>query len=459
MAAFQGFRQTTKLETGNGLRLDPRLLLSSRLTQLTQGELESAIQEELNENPALERLVDSVDVLTDDMIMRSVAPNELRPSSEDQEFRRSLPQDGNDTEWLDFAGSVTSLTDHLAAQLLSSLPKELEALGLYVVESLDNKGYLSMPAEEIALETGHSYEEVEGIIAKLQKCHPAGVGANDVRECLMLQLQDAVSVEQRLARAILRSYMDEFLNRKSMRIARKFKVMPEVVEAAFGEILALDPFPGESFAPSASEGRGAVVTPDLVFHYAESGWTVEVTGADPSHFAINRSYLKRFRELKGMSKAPKDEKSHVTEHVQRAENFIGSLEQRRQTLTKVAESLLRHQPGFIQTGSYDFLTPLTRTQIAKEVGLHESTVSRATADKFVQIANGEVVPFEVFFKPALRIQKMIEEILSNEDADRPMSDEQITLRLAQRGVFVARRTVNKYRDKTKLLSSRKRRSA
>lgn len=459
MAAYQGFRQTTRIETSQGLRLDPRLLLSSKLTQMNQTELESAIEEELNANPALERLIDATDVLTEETILRSVAPQELRPSSDDQEFRRSLPQDGQETEWLDFAGAVPSLTDHLAAQLLPDIPPELEALGLYVVESLDGKGYLSMPTEEIALETGHTFEEAECVVAALQKCQPLGVGANDVHECLLLQLQFPETVEQKLARAILTSFMDEFLNRKTMKIARRYKVMPEVVEAAFAEILSLNPFPGEAFSQSPAEGRGQAVSPDVVFHYAETGWTVQVTGAEPAHFSLNRTYLRRFKELKNMVRPPKDEKAHIVQHLQRAETFISCLEQRRNTLTKVAESLLRNQPGFIQTGRYEFLTPLTRTQVAREIEMHESTVSRATADKFVQLASGEIVSFDVFFKPALRIQRMIEAILANEEGDRPMSDEQITLRLAQKGVFVARRTVNKYRDKTKLLSSRKRRSA
>jgi RNA polymerase sigma-54 factor len=135
------------------------------------------------------------------------------------------------------------------------------------------------------------------------------------------------------------------------------------------------------------------------------------------------------------------------------------LEQRRNTLQKIGEYLLDKQANFLNTGSYQFLQPLTRSRMAHDIGLHESTVSRATSDKFVQIPTGALVNFDVFFKPALRVQKMIEEILSTENPDNPLSDDRIAEILAHQGIQVARRTVNKYRDRTKFLSSRKRHTA
>ena len=121
--------------------------------------------------------------------------------------------------------------------------------------------------------------------------------------------------------------------------------------------------------------------------------------------------------------------------------------------------MVENQPGFVKTGEYPFLKPLTRSQMAKDLGVHESTISRATAGKFIQLASRDVVPFDVFFKPALKIQKMIEDILAMENPDAPLSDERIASLLAKKGVVVARRTVNKYRDRSKLLSSRMRKSA
>jgi RNA polymerase sigma-54 factor len=440
------------------------LVLSSQILQLTQTELEQIIEAELNDNPALERLQDDVEPLHDHTILRSVAPQELRPSSEDHEFRRSqVNDDGGYPDWTDLTASHTSLWDHLRAQLLPALPPALRLLGEYLVECVNEKGYLSTPVEEIALNTGTSLEHVEIALKALRDCEPAGVGATSVQECLLLQLRSNDSIEHKLARAVLKNHMDDFIARRSDRIMRKYRVLPEVVEQAFQEILSLSPYPGEAYSVSHHTApytaRSLGVVPDLILILSESEWLVEARGADPNSLGINRSYRKRFQELNQSERAPKDEKRHVTEYVQKASDFIQSIHLRRQTLREIGKYLIEHQSGFVSTGRYQFLQPLTRTQMAKDLGMHESTVSRATMGKFVQIANGETVSFEVFFKPALRIQKMIQEILETENPRTPLSDEQIAELLKAKGVFVARRTVNKYRDKTKLLSSRKRRSA
>lgn len=454
----------TKLETGLGLKVDPKVVLASQILQYTQQEMDQAIEAELADNPALEKLQDDFEPISEETILRSVAPYELGPSSEDGEYRRSLPNDEEATDWLDFAASTTSLWEHLRAQLVPSVPKWLEDLAEYVVECVNERGYLTAPVEEIALATNHSLEDVELVVQKLRQCEPAGVGAGDVQECLLLQLQDADTIEKKLARAILKHYMDDFLARKTSRIARRYRVLPDVVEEAFEEIKALNPYPGESFAPISmrlhSEANRAVsVIPDVVLSHSDHGWFVDVRGADPGSLTIERSYRRRYEELKTENHADRGEKRHVNDYVKRAANFIQSIQQRRRTLRRIGEYLVQNQGGFVSTGQYQFLHSLTRTRMARDLGMHESTISRATMGKFVQIANGEVVPFDVFFKPALRVQKMIEEILATENPSTPLSDEAIAQILERRGVKIARRTVNKYRDKTKLLSSRKRRSA
>lgn len=459
------FEQWQRQETSVGLRVDPKVVLTSHILQLSQQELDQAIDVELTDNPALERIQDDAEPPSDEAILRAVAPHELKPGSEDFEFTRSLPNDAGDRiDWTELAATTTSLWDHLRAQLIPMLPKHLDHVGEYVVECVNEKGYLTAPIEEIALELNVSMEEVELVVNHLRSCEPSGVGAYTVQECLLLQLRDHNSVEKRLARVVLKSHMDDFLARRTVKIMRRYRVLPEVVEAAFAEILKLTPYPGEAYQMGAAHShtnitRMPAVVPDLVLSMSESGWSVEVRGADPNMLCLNRTYRRRYEELKHSDRAPKDEKRHVNEYVKRAANFIQSIYQRRRTLRRIGEYLIQNQTGFISTGQYQFLKSLTRTQMAKDIGMHESTVSRATMGKFVQIANGEVVAFEVFFKPALRIQKMIEEILQTENPANPLSDEQISLLLKKKGIMVARRTVNKYRDKTKLLSSRKRRTA
>lgn len=459
----QGVRNWTRIETGLGLRVDPKIVLTSQILALTQQELEQAIEAELNENPALERLEEEQAPITDEAILRAIAPHELQPSSEDFEFYRSLPNDDEHIDWTDLASTTTSLWEHLRAQLLPMVPKELEPLAEYLVECINEKGYLATPVEEISLATNFTLEEVERVLDQLRRCEPGGVGATTVEECLLLQLRDGDTIERKLARLILKHHLDDFLARKSLRIARRYRVLPEVVEASFTEILELNPYPGETFSPSQVTTNRAVrmpsVVPDLILSHDETGWHVEVRGADPNSLSINRAYRVRFEQMRKGQNSPKEERRHVNEYVKRAANFIQCVHQRRLTLRRIGEYLLEHQSGFVTTGQYQFLKPLTRTQLARDLSVHESTISRATMGKFVQIGNGEVVPFDVFFKPALRVQKMIEDILATENPANPLSDEQIAAILKKKGVEVARRTVNKYRDRTKLLSSRKRRTA
>lgn len=456
------FTPSTRIEQKVGLRVDPKVVLSSQVLQLNQHELEQAIEAEIEENPALERLQDDADPVTDECVLKIVAPDELKPTSEDFEYHRSLPNDEAKADWVDLAASETTLEEHLRAQLLPMLSKAHRFLGEYVVASINEKGYLEIPIEEIALATGVSLEEAEMVLGHLHACEPAGVGARDVQECLLLQLRDADTLEKKLARNIVKKYMDDFLARRTRGLMRKFKVLPDVIEAAFDEILALNPFPGEGFESNHSSlitRSAAAVVPDLIITRSEQGWEVQITGADPNSLAIDRGYRKRYQDLQGGTRMDAHEKSHVKTYVGRASTFIQSVHQRRKTLRKIGEYLVQHQTSFVTTGSYEFLRALTRSQMAQDIGMHESTVSRATMGKFVQIANGEVVSFEVFFKPALRVQKMIEEILERENPNRPLSDEAIAKLLAERGVIVARRTVNKYRDRTRLLSSRARKSA
>lgn len=457
----QGIGHRQEQQTGLSVRVDPRVILASQLLQLASTELETAIENELMENPALERLHDSVEPLTREAILRSIAPSELRPGSEDFEFHRSLPQgsQADEADWLDFAASSDSLTDHLRAQLLPDLAPDLVPVGEYLIGSLNDRGYLTASVEEVALDCGCSLEDAESVLARLQRCEPRGIGATTVQECLLLQLQDADSLEFKLARAIVKNHFEDFRDRNFRPIMRRFRVLPEVVDAAFNVILGLDPFPAEGFRRSGASVKGGAARPDLAFHRRESGWVIEVVGEEDHALTISRAYRRRQEELRQMPRPPKDERQHLGEYIDRASRFIDAIEQRHRTMRRIGQALLEHQPGFIATGEYRFLNPLTRTQLAEELEVHESTVSRATLGKFAQLANGEVVPFEVFFKPALRVQKLIEEILANENPNSPLSDERIAQMLAERGIKVARRTVNKYRDRSKQLSSRRRKSA
>lgn len=396
----------------------PRVVLGSHLLRLTQIDLAQAIDAELAENPALEQLQDDFEPIDHDDILKTLAPGQLKLQREDYEFTRSSSDEENYSDWVDFTAAEPSLRDHLIVQLLPVTPPRLSSLVYFLVDSLNPKGYLEEPDEEIALATGHDIEDVEFAVKLLQSCEPAGIGARNLMECLILQLQNADSIEQKLARTILRSRMDDFLARRVMKLARRFNVMPEIVEQAFDEIAQLQPYPGERYhSESARKEVKATATPDLIISRNDQGWKVEVLGPNVASLQISRPYLKRAQELQNAVRDARDEKRHIQHYVQRASDFLSGLEQRRNTLQRIGEYLLDKQANFLNTGSYQFLQPLTRSRMANDIGLHESTVSRATSDKFVQIPTGALVNFDVFFKPALRVQKMIEEILDRKSRE------------------------------------------
>ncbi|MCC6404500.1 MAG: RNA polymerase factor sigma-54 [Fimbriimonadaceae bacterium] len=458
MASRPGHHNSVQTGLQQTTRVDPRLIVMGQVLQLNQAELETFIERELDENPALERLEEDTPITSDD-VMRIVAPGELKHTSEDRELARSLPNDGQETSWVEYAASIQVLADHVLGQLAVTAQQEDPTVLHYLVGSLNERGYLACSVEEAALACGVSLEEAERALAQLHRCDPPGVGARDLRECLALQLAYASTDAERLARDLVTQAWDHLVRRNSKAIARKFRVSFDLAEEAFEVITNLQPYPADGFEHAAPpEHVAALATPDLRLTLLEQGWVVEVSGPSDSTLCVNRYYRQRLDQAKA-SHALAAERRHLSEYIGRAENFLNAILQRRQTLRKVGEYLIEHQDGFVRTGDTRFLKPLTRATIARAIGVHESTVSRATSHKFLEIATGEIVSFETLFKPALRIQRKIEEILATEHPDRPLSDAAIAKLLADQGIHVARRTVNKYRDKTRLLSSRRRRSA
>lgn len=404
---------------------------------MASADLEAAIENELAENPALERSEPKEEFVSE-------LPFDRLSS-------RELNSDEEAPDLAEYAADAVAVREHIRADLRHRIPRSLGHVADYLVGCLTDTGYLEEPVEEVALACGCSIEDVEQCIAALHQCDPPGIGARNVVECLLIQLRHENTLEGKVAREIVANHLDALQTREVMLLARKYRVMPDVVSEAFTMILALRPYPLDAPAPSGGR-NSAPVRPDVVLRRDETGWQVEVPGPGRHALRVSGTY----RRAAGKNPA---EQRHLSHYVQRAQGFLDGLEQRRRNLKSLGEALIRHQSGFVLTGDYAHLAPLTRAKLAKELGVHESTISRATADKFVQIATGEVIAFDVFFRAALRVQRMIEEILSTEDPSRPLSDERIAQILAERGVVVARRTVNKYRDRHKLPSSRRRRSA
>lgn len=456
--ASTGLRAGAKLSQQT--RVDPKIVQASQLVQCTSIELLQAVDAELQANPALERIEES-EGLTDNEILESVAPQELKMTATDIEAQRSLPADGLETpNWVDLTPDYDDLSARIEAQMRSSLPKSHYCLAEFFVGSLDDRGYLTSSVEEAALHCDSTLEEAEEALIALKACDPAGIGATDLRESLVLQLRTEDCRIEDLARRILKECWEELIAHNPAKIARSLKASPDAVEAALLRIQSLNPYPGEGIARrrQADSSGPAAASPEIIISLETSGWAVSVPGPSKGAFRIARAFSSKIDQLQGRGTAA-DERRHLQQFVDRANVFLQGLAKRRQNLLAIGRYLTEHQASYLKTGDVRFLQDLTRTKMAKELGIHESTISRATNRKHLQIATGEIVRFDVLFTPALRIQSMIADILAHENPANPLSDARIKEMLEERGVKIARRTVNKYRSRSRQLSSRMRRSA
>lgn len=458
MALHQETSQKTKTEVRTQLHVDPRVIVSAKILELPLCELENAVEQELSDNPALEREESAKEIVKEEEIFKKFY--KLRNEAQEEE---PFFETETNADWTDFVPSQVSLHDYLLAQLLPIVKSHQKELARFIVHSVNEQGYLEIPDEEIAYLCGSDLDEVREVIEKLQSCEPIGVGARDLRECLLLQLRATQDDVSKLACSIVQEHWESVLRRSAAGIAKSYGVSKSMVQRAFELITSLSPYPGETFGGEhhlASHRATPSITADVVYHRDETGIRIEIRGCDPSEFFINPQYRARYSQIRSQpSSMTPEEKTHVKEYVSRAVTFVKSLKQRKITLMKIAMYLLKEQGGFITTGSYHFLKPLTRLQIARALRIHESTVCRATMNKYVQLVNKDIVSFDLFFKPALRIQKLIEEILQNENPNHPLSDREISEILKRQGIHIARRTVSKYRERIRMLSSFHRRSA
>ncbi|MEI6513724.1 MAG: RNA polymerase factor sigma-54 [bacterium] len=446
------------------VRVDPKLVLASSILQMNAPELDQALEQELDDNPALERLEDPGSA--DNGQLYSSPDHDLTTISFDdmQTYQERIYNPNDENDWTSMVAAPVHLHDYLREQLLPMLPNDLHSIGNYLIEAVNEQGYLEMDVEEVALMLSADMNEVEKALKFLHMCEPAGIGARNLQECLIIQVRQNSHTHSAIAERMLVEAFELFTKRGWKRIARMFGVAPVVIEQVGKYILTLNPHPGDSFRCEweANPARtGSSIRPDVIIRRTEQAYEVEIRGIDPAGLSVNQHYRDSYNRAKSgaMKSASAQDRAHFVEYTERAVNFINSLKQRRRTLRKIVQYLMETQEGFIATGSYSFLKSMTRLQISKELEMHESTVSRATMHKFVQLPNEEVISFDIFFTPSLRIKKAIEQILETEDPAKPFSDERIALLLKEQGINIARRTINKYRGQDKILSSRHRNSA
>jgi RNA polymerase sigma-54 factor len=431
----------------------PQTVLASKILQLNSLELERAIAQELAENPALELVEGGRCQACGALFSGDRCP--LCARGDDRYLDRSWEglEGGYGEAWdpLSQASSPTSLSDHLLMQMRPYLkPQELAAAN-YLVESLDDHGLLSIGLEELARLVGSSLEQMERLLNILQEQEPIGIGARSVEECLLIQI--GYLEEEGRSRPwvgeIIEGHWEDLGRGRFEEIAEALGITAEEVEGALEFIRDnLNPYPAQAYHPS---DRSPYIRPDIIIQAHEGDFIIGIPEEERYRFRVNPLY----GELLAKRATKEEEREHLREYVARARLFISSFKQRWKTLRRIMTTLIEEQREFLERGARH-LKPLTRAELAQGLGFHESTISRAMAQKYAQIPQGEVVPLADFFDASLPAKDLIKRLISQEE--RPLSDGQIAKELTRRGLPLARRTVAKYRQALGILPANLRRS-
>lgn len=486
-----GFSQDLRQRQTQSLVLAPQLRQSLKILQVAALDLRSVIQEELQANPTLEELpMDGMSLDKErDASSESGADADGPADSDTTESREELDFSKEfeilnklDEDWRDHMASaggaqpyttedaekrqhffdslvtVTSLQEHLMqqAELADLAPQALDAMR-YLVGSLNDRGFLTQAPPDIGLQTNLPLTAVQDAVKLLKTFDPTGIGAQSIEECLLIQLA-AKGRRDSMAARIVHDHFDLLSRRRIPEIARKLGAHSDDVQVAIEEIGSLDPAPGRRFA----EDNNRVVVPDVTVEKDGDKWVISLNSDYIPRLRISNTY----REMIAKGTLSKQERDYLRERIRSGKFLINSIEQRQQTIERITREIIKVQERFFENG-VSHLKPLTMTQIADAVGVHETTVSRAIANKFIQTPHG-VFDLKFFFTPGYQadsgasvsnksVKEMIHELITVEDRSKPLSDQEIVAKLQEKGINIARRTVAKYREELGLLPSNLRR--
>ncbi len=480
-----GFQQHLSQRQTQQMVLAPQLRQSLKILQVAALDLRSVIQEELQNNPTLEEL--PMEGVSLEQRNADEAPagedgnhddrrEEMDFSREfevlnklDDDWRDYLSQAGGAQPYnseaaekrqhfFDSLVSETSLQEHLMrqAELSDWTPETLAAIR-FLIGSLDDRGFLTATAADIALMSGLALEHVQTAWKLLRTFDPPGIGARNLEDCLLAQLE-AKGRGDSLAARIVREHFELLTRRRIPDIARRAGATLEEVRVALEEIGALDPAPGRRFADDSNR----VVVPDVTVEKDGDKWLVQLNSDYIPRLRLSQTY----KELIARGRLSPSERDYLRERMRSGRFLINSIAQRQQTIERITREIIKAQEEFFEQG-VSRLKPLTMTQIADAVGVHETTVSRAIANKYIRTPHG-VFEMKYFFTPGYQAQggdavsnttvkEMINDLVAGEDRAHPLSDQEIVARLQEKGLNVARRTVAKYREELGILPSNLRR--
>jgi RNA polymerase sigma-54 factor len=485
MSIKTGLYQGTQLK--QEMKINPRLYQAMDLLYMPLLDLQQHIKQEMLNNPFL-------DLEEPQVTEEEIAPVEKEKEKEEKEKAEEIDweeilldgfeaggrrQEYEEKEYYEpVSVEKRDLYDHLRDQLvLLRLSARQVLLGDEIIGNIDENGYLTCSVEEVVRglnlwleDAGEDWSREEGeeagpfsledgddMLRIIQAFDPAGIGARDLRECLVLQLQD-LELEDTLAYRIVREYFDQLINHRWSEISKDLSITPKDVQTAADEVAKLDPKPGLKYSAPPDN----YITPDLIVEKIDGEYLVFLNDTSLPRLKLSRAY----REIaKDKSKFKGENKEFISNKLNSANWMIQAIEQRRQTMLKVMNFIVDRQREFFEKG-VQYLKPLTLREVAEVINMHESTVSRVTNEKFVQTPRG-VLPLKFFFSSGLSttsgedvsargIKAKIQKLVAEEEAKRPLTDQAIVNILKDEGIQIARRTVAKYRDQLGILSARMR---
>lgn len=438
--------------------MTPELIQAIKILQFNNQELNEYIENELMENPVLEsEKTESTDIDIDELRDKILESNEELYSY--KQWDVAAGDEEKDFSYEQYVAFRVSLTEHLLVQLqFSSLKGRDAAIGRYMIECIDDNGYLTMSVDEIAEVMDTDAETVERILDVIQTFDPTGVGARDLKECLIIQLASMGELTDDVE-YIINNMLDDLAENRISSIARKMGLKSSDVQEIADKIKKLEPKPGREYD---SDHTVKYVIPDIYVDKIDGEYVVTTNESGTPHLMISSYYNK----LAGETKENEELNKYLNNRLNSAIWLMRSIEQRKKTIYNVANAIIRYQQEFFEKGER-FLKPLTLKQIAEEVGVHESTVSRSINGKYMQCAMG-VLELKYFFTSGIiaddgsgvssnSIKSMIREIVDGENPKKPYSDLKIAEMLASEGIEISRRTVAKYRDDLGIQSSSRRR--
>ena len=500
--------------------LTPSVIQMVKLLQLARPELREYIAQELAENPVLEEAGSGADELTPEEIQAALEREDRDPHPADElileavrdalapETDEGNPQKAQEAppepvveapaetpaaeaadpfneidfgsffeEYLDpgfrapasetiekpsfetFLSAPVTLSDYLQQQLsLVVLSDEVRDAALAIIGNLDSNGYLASSLEEIAADGEHKLEHLEEALEVVQSLDPAGVGARDLRECLLLQLKSREETDT-LAWKIVSEHLKLLELHKKKDLAKALGASVAEVEKAIVRIQHLDPCPGSSYSSPGARP----IEPEVFIFKEGDDYIIQLNDEDLPQLRVNLDYRHMTRRDQEPSKEIRD---YIKNRYASAIQLIKNIEQRKQTILKVCQAIVRRQREFLDNG-IDYLRPMMIKEVAEEIGVHPSTVSRAVANKYAQTPQG-VYELRFFFSeavqgpsgaatPLLLLKRKVKKMIEEEDPRKPLTDEEITKRLRAEGIEVTRRTVAKYREDMKIPSTHHRR--